>query len=260
MLDNITRYNNTQNSMRLSDFRSNDQVQTSLIKYVEQLPAFGGKSYLYRNKRTQSPERNKIIVKMDDFCRSVFAYQFGPADFFGGLGHLYDTGAEGGYVKLFGNELGALAQPEFERLFGIWLLTSHVSELLKEEKKSDGDVESEDETLRKGALERKYLVFFALGEVIREVCRLRKIDEAELLKSFGKPKWQDDNRKLKFVSNAFTAACDMVVQAYQMAQTKPNFVHRNFFRDAETLSSIRSAKASRKSELQRLAEASKEER
>lgn len=49
----------------------------------------------------------------------------------------------------------------------------------------------------------------------------------------------------------------MCEQAYQMAQSKPKFVHRNFFRDAETLASIKSAKAARKGELTRLADASK---
>jgi hypothetical protein len=135
LLDRITRYNNTQNSMKLSDFRSNDEVQTSLVYYTAEVNAFHGRKYIYRNKRTQSGERNKIVIKMDDFCRAVFAYQFGPIDVFGGQSYLYDTGIEGGYVKLFGRELGPLSQPEFERLFGIWLITSKLDEMLKEEKK-----------------------------------------------------------------------------------------------------------------------------
>jgi hypothetical protein len=254
MLDNITRYNNTQNSMRVSDFRSNDSVQTSLVKYVSQVAAFGGKHYLYRNKRTQGAERNKISIKMDDFCRAIYAYQFGPADFFGGLSHLYDTGTDGGYVKLFGKELEALSQAEFDRLFGIWLITAHVAELLKEHKKADSEKEDEADVVRKNALERKYLAFYALAEVMSEVCRLKKIDEADFLRTLSKPKWQDDKNRVKFVNEAFDVACDMVVQAYQIAQNKPNFVHRNFFRDSDTLTVIKGAKASRKGELRRLSE------
>jgi hypothetical protein len=252
MLDNITRYNNTQNSMRLSDFRSNDPVQMSLVRYVSQLPSFGGKGFVYRNKRSGGGERNKITIKMDEFCRAVFAYQFGPPDYFGGLSHLYDTGTDGGYVKLFGPDLQALSQKEFDRLFGIWLLTAHAGDVLKEEKRQSDENQDEYESLRKSALERKYLTFFALGEAMREIVRLRKIDEAELLRSYSKPKWQEDNGKVAFVTKAFSVACDMVVQAYQMAQTKVPFVHRNFFRDEETLSNIRSSKVARRANLQEL--------
>lgn len=254
-LDNITRYNNTQNSMRLSDFRSNDSVQSSLVKYIQQVPAFGGKSYIYRNKRTQAVDRNKINIKMDEFCRSIYSYQFGPSDYFGGLSHLYDTGSDGGYVKLFGQELAALNQEEFDRLFGIWLVASFVGELLKEEKQKAGtDTDEEYWSVRKSALERKYLVFFAVGEVFREVSRLRNAEERELLISFSKPRWQSESSRTAIVTEAFLIACDMVVQAYQIAQSKPLFVHRNFFRDSETLVAIRNTKISRRAALQKLAD------
>jgi hypothetical protein len=252
-LDKITRYNNTQNSMQASDFRSNDDVQLSLVRYVNDVSAFGGKKYLYRNKRTQGTERNKISIKMDEFCRSAFAYQFGPADYFGGLTYLYGTGPDGGYVKLFGEELGPLSQPEFDRLFGIWLITSYVDGGLREEKKKLSEAVSAGDLLRKHALERKYLIFFALGEVFKEICRLRNIEEANYLRSFSKPRWQEEEVRRKFVDKAFSLACDMVVQAYQIAEGRPGFVHRNFFRENETLLSISNTKASRRSQIVDLA-------
>lgn len=257
LLDNITRYNNTQNSMKVSDFRSNDSVQSSLVRYTSHVPAYGGKNFVYRNKRSQIVDRNKINVKMDEFCRSVYAYQFGPADMFGGLPHLYDTGTEGGYVKLFGRDLEPLPQIEFDRLFGIWLIVARADELLKEEKKAlskkDNEHIDEADVLRKAALERKYLAFFALGETLREVCRLQEKDESDMLRSFSKPRWQDDKAKLKFVDDAFGLACDIVVQVYQAAKGRGTlFVHRNFFRDIETLNNIKSAKAARKSNFQSL--------
>jgi hypothetical protein len=254
MLDRITRFNNTQNAMKLSDFRSNDPVQISLVNYINEIPAFGGRKYTYRNKRTQAGDRSKIAIRLDDFCRAVYAYQFGPTDCFGGQSHLYDTGKEGGYVRLFGKELEPLPQSEFDRLFGIWLVTSFVTEQLRKERTTTDDLDDLDR-LRAVALERKYLTFFALGEVIREVCKLRNLDEALVLSLFGKPRWQDDDKKIAFIEEAFSLACDMVVYAYQLAQAKDsNFVHRNFFRDPETLTSIRSAKAAQRSQMKKLAE------
>jgi hypothetical protein len=253
VLDKITKYNNTQNSMKLSDFRSNDNVQQSLVRYIDEVSAFGGKKYLYKNKRTQASERNRITIKMDDFCRAIFAYQFGPIDVFGGQSHLYDTRVEGGYVKLFGKDLSAVSQDEFDRLFGIWLITSRLETLLKEDKKQAAKSEDEIDLLRKSALERKFLVYFAAGEVLREVCKMRSIEETSMLRSFAKPRWQTEKNKTEFIDEVFQVSTDMVVQAYQLAQKAPGFVHRNFFRDAETVPTIKSARASRKGQLQQLA-------
>ena len=113
----------------------------------------------------------------------------------------------------------------------------------------------ETDKIRRSALERKYLSFFALGEVVREVCRLRERDEVEFLRSFSKPKWQDEKSKSRFVDEAFNLACDIVVQVYQAAKEHgPFFVHRNFFRDQDTLAQIRNARASRRSQLKNLAD------
>jgi hypothetical protein len=89
----MSRHNNTQNAMKLSDFRSNDDVQLSIVRYVNDVAAYKGRRYLYRNKRTQAADRNRIAIKMDDFCPATYAFQFAPIDFFKGQSHLYDTGA-----------------------------------------------------------------------------------------------------------------------------------------------------------------------
>lgn len=255
VLDLMSRFNNTQNAMKLSDFRSNDDVQLSIVRYVNDVAAYRGRKYLYRNKRTQGADRNRITIKMDDFCRAVYAFQFGPIDFFKGQSHLYDTGPEGGYIKLFGQDLEPLSQAEFDRLFGIWLTTSHVADQLREDKEGLASSEDDVDQIRLRALERKYLTFFAFGEVLREICRLRKIDENAFLRSFSKPRWQNDGDKVEFVKESFAIACDMVVQAYQMARSGGQpFVHRNFFREAATLVSVRDARAARRGQLTKLSE------
>ena len=55
-LDNIIRNNNTQNAIKISDFRSNDQVQISLKQHFAKVPALRGKSFTYRNKCNRSSE------------------------------------------------------------------------------------------------------------------------------------------------------------------------------------------------------------
>ncbi len=53
-IENVTKYNNTQNSIKISDFRSNDRVQQSIRQHFEDLNAVDGKRFLYIHKRTDS--------------------------------------------------------------------------------------------------------------------------------------------------------------------------------------------------------------
>lgn len=249
-LDSVTKYNNTQNAVRISDFRSNDGVQRSLVKFVDGVERYEGRRYLYRNKRTQQTERDKpISVQMDDFCRCVFAYRFGSVDCFGGLAHLYDISSKGGYTQLFGTDLSGLSTVTCEEYFAIWLICNFATELLKKEKKAFNAKQSPSvgERQRMKATERKYLVCFAMGELIRELAAFGGKSESEYLKSYAKPKWQSDNSKTSKVTAIFEAACDMVAAAYMAMSNNPDFVHRNFFRSQATISAIQNAKSAMRS-------------
>jgi len=86
-LDNITKYNNTQTTIRLSDFRSNDKVQYDLRNRFWNLPAVEGKKFLYKNKRSGEREVGRSIG-MEEFVKTVFAFLFGPDDMFGGTARI----------------------------------------------------------------------------------------------------------------------------------------------------------------------------
>ena len=59
-LDNVTKFNNTQNAIKLSDFRSNDRVQFDLRKKFDHLPSLDGRKFSYKNKRSGERERDVI--------------------------------------------------------------------------------------------------------------------------------------------------------------------------------------------------------
>jgi hypothetical protein len=44
-LYSITKFNNTQNAIKVADFRSNDKVQLDVAAKFEKLPARGGKKF-----------------------------------------------------------------------------------------------------------------------------------------------------------------------------------------------------------------------
>src|SRR5271167_3531839 len=88
-LDNVTKYNNTQNSVRVSDFRSNDKVQYDIKKRFDALPAVEGKKFLYKNKRSGERDAARIVIGMEEFAKTLFAFNYGPDDVFGGTGYVF---------------------------------------------------------------------------------------------------------------------------------------------------------------------------
>jgi hypothetical protein len=68
-LDNVTKYNNTQNAIKLSDFRSNDPIQQDLAEKFASLPARSGRKFLYKNKRSGERDSNRIPISMEEFTK-----------------------------------------------------------------------------------------------------------------------------------------------------------------------------------------------
>jgi hypothetical protein len=182
LIANVTRYNNTQNSIKISDFRSNDPVQRVLAKRFSDLPARAGKAFTYKNKRSER-EANKIPIGMEEFTKTVFAFLVGPPDAYGGTNHLFDTGKDGGYSKVFGDGSEVwttVNKDEFERLAGVWFVCEQARAYYKIEKAALEQREEERKDVTpvvKDALERRWMVFYALGCLLR--AKYRTSDELD---------------------------------------------------------------------------------
>ena len=82
---------------------------------------------------------------------------------------LFDTNTDGGYRLLFGDENGvweALTEEEFKLLAGSWFICEHVQAVWNK-----GKVRRLAEGLpeTKNALERRWMVYFVVGELLRNV-------------------------------------------------------------------------------------------
>ena len=130
-----------------------------------------------------------------------------------------------------------LTQAEFLRLAGIWFLCYSAKDALsrvKNEHKSEMD--------EKLAIERKWMVFYALGEALRIQYRKKGIDLAEDLRRLAKPDWLDQTSELKQrIDNCTRIACQALIDAYGNAAKGEGFVPRNWFRKDESLQEIRRA-------------------
>jgi len=265
-LGNITRFNNTQNAIKVSDFFSNDVVQSSLAKRFGNL-AFAGKKYWYKNKRSGEQRKSSIPIGMEEFANTLHAFQFGPTDVFGGTSYLFDQSRDKGYVRVFGDGSEAytsLDDETFNRLAGIWFICESIYDEWKLNRERVSAEEAEEakrrsdpsEPVSRLALERRWLVYFAVGEYMRQVSRFRSANLEIALGRFAKPQFAlEDGAAL--VKAYVGPACEVLIRLYRAASKSPDFTHRNWFRDSRTLRDIENDIAGSKSWFKHLPELAK---
>ena len=250
-LDNITHYNNTQNQIKPSDFRSNDPIQRELQRRFDKLSC-GGRGIRYKNKRSDRESGNPITIGLEEFTKTVHAFDHGPADMFGGTNYLFDTDPDKGYVKVFGEDgqlVEHLSKAHFERLAGIWFFCSAVRTAYREVREQRATAEEAfiREQLERGlpdpgpavrpATERRWVIYYTVGRTLRE-----RYNDVEALTTHL-CKWSDPNvavrRELSGVPEAYARdACERLTRIYRNARNRAGFTHRNWFRSTSTLATI----------------------
>jgi hypothetical protein len=120
----------------------------------------------------------------------------------------------------------------FRRYLGIWFCCEFTYDLLKTE-----SIESPHP-----ALERKWLVFYGVGEAIRVFYGHLGLELAAALQKVASPNWHDepDAKGPKLVlKKYFPIGVFALKNAYDAAAKAAGFAHRNWFRDKATLTAIR---------------------
>ena len=252
-IDNVTRYNNTQNAVKVSDFRSNDKVQVALAHYFNNISDIDGKTYFYKNKRGRDAPRNRKVISLDDFCRRIFAFLKGPVDCFGGQKHIYDTTETGGYFFLFGDPetrqiIDSLDEKTFNCYSSIYFICETAIEIFKHEKEERMRIERElygdDEKplISQSAFKSRYHLYYIVGLFFSEFARLSECKIEELLSkySFHKPKvWRKKTvLKEKLMTDVVRVACDIWFSEYRKSY-ETGINHRNWLRTARHLEGIK---------------------
>lgn len=236
-LEDVTRYNNTQNKISVSDFRSNDPVQKDLSVRFGELKQHGT-YFWYKNKRSRE-KRDRIAIEMEEFAKTIHAFRYGPHDMWGGTARLFDAGKDGRYAFVFGDGESVwtkVPDDEFELLSGTWLACEEIRALWKNEK----DKRAKDEVAGL-ALERRYMVYYAVGELLRMIYADNIAELNDHLRTLGKPKWAEREGHEKAALRELTKlAFSGLVKAYETASHSSDFRHRNWFRDRDSLEGIRS--------------------
>lgn len=236
-LEEITRYNNTQNKIAISDFRSNDPVQRDLASRFGELTR-GGLHFWYKNKRSRE-QRDRIPIEMEEFAKTIHAFKYGPHDMWGGTSRLFDAGKDGRYAFVFGDGVNVwlkVPEEDFQMLAGIWFVCEQVKQTWKQEK----DKRAKDEVAGL-ALERRYMVYYGVGELFRMIYAEGGSNLDADLRKLARPKWTErDGLEKTALLEVTRLAFSGLTKAYETASRDTDFRHRNWFRDREYLEGIKS--------------------
>jgi hypothetical protein len=229
--EDIIKYNNTQTTIKSSDFRSNDPVQEDLKKKFSQITK-EGKRVIYINKRTDPAiQRAGIKIKMEDFAKVIYSFLGDYTDFAKNTNFLFDIEKKG-YKTVFGDGeevfVREMPQEQFEIRAGIWWVSESFDSLRKEKRKKIK--EKDKETWN--ALERKWLLLYVARKIL-ENSHQEKMNE--WLRKGYKGDWEiEESKYRKGVHKLFEASASVIVLRYKEDRKNPKFDHREWFRRNET--------------------------
>jgi hypothetical protein len=176
---------------------------------------------------------------MEEFAKSVHSFLFGPDDMFGGTKYLFDPSPKAGYQKVFGEPVSHVTDEQFQKLAGIYFLCSEIHNLWRARRQ----VEAEEHN-QSAALERRWLVYFAVGAFLRMAYEGANRNLDEDLRYLGNPnKWMHKAESAPKVALAeiFDLACTAMNEAYDKESRTAEFKHRNWYRTQATLVDIQNS-------------------
>jgi len=227
--DQVTEFNNTQNVVKVSDFRSNDTVQEHLKEQFKKI-VYRGRPVAYVPKRTDRPPKNAELIRLEEFAKSIYAFMEEPIAFSGATAFLFDD-LSGGYNRIFGDgevKWEKMPDDEFRLRAGIYWLSKELGTYMREDRAREIDPDI------KAALERKWVLMYATRKVFEHYFPNGKWKD-ELRKTYKGDWTLAEDNKGKLFLQIYKAAKAGVVTAYRNSKKHdPEFVHRNWMRSKET--------------------------
>jgi hypothetical protein len=122
-------------------------------------------------------------------------------------------------------------------LAGTYFLCDEIQSLWKEKREHDGS-----EGRNSPGLERRWMVYYAVGELLRLIYQVREKDlDADIRRLYKPNDWigSDKNQTREALAELFKPAATAINKVYSQASKIPDFRHRNWFRDDNTLTDLR---------------------
>lgn len=116
----IIKFNNTQNKVNLSDFRSNDKIQELIEKNFSKSKATSINGIIYLRKRGIKKKAGMTNITLENLARIRYGYLHNPCEVISNAKSLWDNEKNGRYNKAFGfdNEIpDIIAEENFNNTF-----------------------------------------------------------------------------------------------------------------------------------------------
>lgn len=216
-LEDMVRYNNTQNKINTSDFRSNDPVQASYKEIIEKKVRLGN-PIEYKPKRNEKAKRGSLVINMADFAKVIYAFYVSPyLSENGGNDSLYDEAAGKNYEKIFGRPSDIPNINVVEEQLSVYLIWCEFQKLLKDRKlqiKNSGETEAQ-KAEKLNAIDRGPVILHVANLVLDrpDMVDIRKKFFAQVNKDSG---WKmgDGKNLSKFVGELFDISCAACITAF----------------------------------------------
>ena len=233
--NDIVRFNNTQNVVKISDFRSNDPIHEDIKKRFSRYKR-NGKSIAYVPKRTDRRDLSKkSIVPLEEFSKVIYSFLVDPVSFSGRTSFLFDDSTVGGYVHVFGDGsevFTSMPSDNFQLRSAIWWYSKAVTRQVKSDRANTND------SIEKAALERKWFILFA-SRLVLERSYQDSSYIPDLCKTY-KGNWQFGKGPVgRWLHELYSISKESVVYKYREAAGSSNFVHRNWVRNKNTAESLK---------------------
>lgn len=224
-LEDMVRFNNTQNAIKNSDFRSNDYIQLRYKEIIDKR-AHNGKPFEYYRKRTERTDNKKLVILMPEFAKQIYAFYHSPyLSEMGGNNSLFDENSN--YQVIFGRPTDEPDPAVVNEQALVYLLALEFRKLLSEKKAAlrSLDLADEERSNQLNAIDRAPLILHIASLLLqREDMRMVRSKFLSLAKNTS-TSWsleKDNDTTGKFIRALFDTACGTAIFTYD--QFKPSSV------------------------------------
>ena len=218
-LEDMVRYNNTQNTIKSSDFRSNDHIQKR-YKVIVDKRSHNGKPLEYYRKRSEKLKKDRLTVMMPEFAKQIYAFEHSPyLSETGGNNSLFDENAN--YLKVFGRPVD---EPDVNRVNEqvlIYLLSLDFKDLLAKKKAivRSADLSDEEKASQLNAIDRAPLILHIASLLLKREDMKAVREKFFALAKNSSTSWNLDksgDTNGLFVKTLFNTACELAVVMYKI--------------------------------------------
>lgn len=203
----IIKFNNTQNKVNLSDFRSNDKIQELIEKNFSKTKATSVNGIIYLRKRGIKKKAGMTNITLESLARIRYGYLHNPCDVISNAKSLWDNEKNGRYNKAFGfdDEIPEIiAEDNFNKTF---VLPVCLYEFIEDECKE----KSKDEAFKD--LKRFKFHLLSLSRILLDHLLDKQKDSVNISKLIKDSKYMKVFVN-KFLKDTIPIITDMINSAY----------------------------------------------